>query len=126
MTNGQGCDVILDPVLGTFFDNNLNCLAKDARWVVYGAMGGTKIKDANLIKLIGRRASLMTSTLRDRSDDYKTRLIQDFERDCIPAFEDGSLKIIMDSIHRISEAEIAFEKMSNNLNIGKMVLTNDM
>ena len=75
MTNGQGADVILDPVLGTFFANNLNCLAKDARWVVYGAMGGTKIKDANLAKLLGKRASLMTSTLRDRSDDYKTRLI---------------------------------------------------
>ena len=114
MTNGMGADVIMDPVLGTFFESNLKCLAKDARWVVYGAMGGTKIKDANLMKLLGKRASLMTSTLRDRDDDYKTRLIQDFERDCIPAFEDGSLKIIMDSIHRISEAPVAFEKMSNN------------
>ena len=47
----------------------------DSRWVIYGAMGGVKIKEANMMRLMGKRASIMTTTLRNRSDAYKTDLI---------------------------------------------------
>jgi len=58
VTDGEGVDVILDPVLGTFFNCNLECLGMDSRWVIYGAMGGVKIKDVNLMKLLSKRASI--------------------------------------------------------------------
>ena len=48
ITDGQGVDLILDPVLGSFFQENLECLGMDARWVIYGSMGGIKVKEANL------------------------------------------------------------------------------
>ena len=89
ITDGEGVDVIQDPVLGTFFNCNLDCLAMDSRWVIYGTMGGHRIKEANLMKLVGKRASILTSTLRNRSDLYKTKLLSDMERDCWPAFESG-------------------------------------
>lgn len=89
MTDGDGVDVIQDPVLGTFFNCNLECLAMDSRWVIYGTMGGFKIKEANLMKLIGKRASIHTSTLRNRSDAYKKELLSNMERDCWPSFENG-------------------------------------
>jgi len=47
----------------------------DARWVIYGTMGGVKIHEANMMKLISKRASLLTSTLRNRTDEYKRNLI---------------------------------------------------
>ena len=75
MTDGEGVDVILDPVLSTFFNCNLECLGMDARWVIYGAMGGVKIKEANMLKLMNKRASILTSILRTRTDDYKGELI---------------------------------------------------
>lgn len=68
MTDGDGVEVIQDPVLATMFENNLDCLAMDARWVIYGAMGGIKIKEANMMKLMNKRACIMTSLLRNRSD----------------------------------------------------------
>jgi NADPH:quinone reductase-like Zn-dependent oxidoreductase len=43
ITDGEGVDVIQDPVLGTFFNCNLDSLAMDARWVIYGTMGGYRI-----------------------------------------------------------------------------------
>ena len=67
--------MILDPVLGSFFQENLECLGMDARWVIYGSMGGIKVKEANMMKLMGKRASILTSTLRNRDDNYKAELI---------------------------------------------------
>lgn len=81
ITDGDGVDVILDPVLSSFFNCNLDCLGWDSRWVIYGAMSGIKVKDANMMKLLGKRASILTTTLRNRDDEYKTALIRDMQRD---------------------------------------------
>ena len=78
ITNHEGVDVILDCILSNFFNCNLECLGMDSRWIVYGAMGGVKIKEANMMKLLGKRASIMTTTLRNRDDHYKTELITNF------------------------------------------------
>ena len=95
ITDGQGVDVILDPVLSSFFNCNLDCLGWDSRWVIFGAMGGIKVPEANLMKLLGKRASIMTSTLRNRTDSYKTELIRDMQRDTTPAFESGLIEPII-------------------------------
>ena len=97
ITNHEGANVILDPVMGNFFKNNLECLAMDSRWVIYGFMGGIMVEQANMMKLMNKRASILTTTLRNRSDEYKRELIRDFEKDCYPAFESGDLKVIIDS-----------------------------
>ena len=88
-TDGDGANVITDPVMGNFFNCNLECLAYDARWVIYGFMGGIHIKEANMMKLLNKRASIFTSTLRNRSNEYKSQLISDCERDLIPGFKSG-------------------------------------
>ena len=36
---GHGADVILDCVGGSFWEQNVECAAPDARWVLYGTMG---------------------------------------------------------------------------------------
>ena len=126
MTDGKGVEVILDPILGSFFANNLDSLGYDSRWVIYGTMGGVNIEQTNMMKLLGKRASIITSTLRNRSDSYKTQLIKDMERECIPAFESGLLKPIIDSTYDLSNAAEALGHMKNNANIGKIVLKNDL
>jgi len=77
----------------------------DSRWVIYGTMGGYKIKEANLMKLIGKRASIQTFTLRNRSDSYKKELLQNMERDCWASFENGELKPIIDRVYNLSDAD---------------------
>ena len=88
--------MIMDPVLGSFFEENLNCLGYDSRWVIYGSMGGIKVIDANFMKLLNKRGSILTSTLRNRSDEYKTELIQEMARELTPGFISGELKPIID------------------------------
>jgi len=66
---------ILDPILGSFFNENLECLGMDSRWVIYGAMGGIKVQNANMLKLMNKRASIHTTTLRNQNNEYKKGLI---------------------------------------------------
>ena len=40
-------------------------------------MGGIKVKEATMIKLLMKRASILCSTLRNRTDSYKSGLIQE-------------------------------------------------
>ena len=126
MTDGQGVDVILDCILGDFFKENLECLGMDSRWVIYGAMGGIKIREANMIKLLAKRASIHTSTLRNRTVQYKADLVAEMARDCLPAFESGELKPVINTEFKLSEATKALLYMQKNLNIGKIVLNNDL
>lgn len=126
ITDGDGVDLILDPILGSFFQENLECLGMDARWVIYGAMGGVKVKEANMMKLMGKRASILTSTLRNRDDTYKSELVADMAKECMPAFEDGRLRPIIDKVYSMRSAREALERMSENLNVGKIVMKNDL
>jgi len=126
ITDNKGVDVIMDPILGSFFKNNIDCLAYDSRWVIYGSLGGLNIQNVNMGRLLNKRANILSSTLRNRTDEYKTQLIRDFARDILPAFETGQLKPIIDSIYPLSQASDALFRMKQNLNVGKIVLVNDL
>lgn len=83
----------------------------DSRWVIYGAMGGIKIKEANMLKLMNKRATIHTSTLRNRSDDYKSELVKDMEEYCNPGFDSGELKPVIDKTFDLSHSAEAIHHL---------------
>jgi tumor protein p53-inducible protein 3 len=44
----------------------------EGRWVIYGTLGGTKLENADLGKILGMRLQILGTTLRSRSDAYKS------------------------------------------------------
>lgn len=55
-TGGRGVDVVLDCVGGSHAASNAGVLAMDARWVVYGLMGGAAVpSDAPILGLLLRK-----------------------------------------------------------------------
>ena len=112
--------------MGTFFHANMESLGMDSRWVIYGFMGGIKVENVNMMKLLNKRGNILTTTLRNRSDQYKHQLIADMERDCYPGFESGVLKPIIDKTFQLSNAKEALLYMNQNLNKGKIVLDCDL
>ena len=68
----------------------------DSRWVIFGSMGGLKINEANLVKLLLTRSSIRFSTLRSRSDEYKADLIRQMMNTCQPKFESNEIRPIID------------------------------
>ena len=88
-------------------------------------MGGIKVKDALMIKLLMKRASIICSTLRNRDDDYKRDLVQKVY-ELRSKFESGELKPIIDTVINLSEISEAHKYIESNSSIGKVVLRNDL
>jgi tumor protein p53-inducible protein 3 len=129
-TDQQGIDVILDCVGQTHVEGNLAVLRTDARWVLFGLMGGRSLPSAEnfLKRIMSKRISLRSTTLRARSKEYKQNLIARFGQEALPHFmpSEGStvakLKLVVDSMYPLAETSNAYERMIGNLNVGKIVI----
>ena len=99
----------------------------DSRWVIYGSMGGLKpAENANLVKPLLKRSSILFSTLKSRSNEYKANLISEMYRNCQPKFLSGELRPIIDKVYPLSKVSDAHTYIESNQNIGKVVLINDL
>ncbi|KAK3773329.1 hypothetical protein RRG08_023214 [Elysia crispata] len=122
LTNGKGVDLVLDCVGASMYEENLKALALDGRWIVYGLMGGAIKSDVNLGGLLRKRASLIFSTLRSRSLEFKSSLVRDFSQLALPRFEDGTFQPIVQKILPLSDIAKAHTLMEANKTLGKIVL----
>jgi putative PIG3 family NAD(P)H quinone oxidoreductase len=122
---GKKADAILDPVGTAYLAENLDALAIDGRLVGYGLMSGGGVTDPMFLnKLLAKRISLLFSTLRSRTEEYKKELIHALSTDPVglPAIASGDIKVIVDRTFHMEEILEAHEVMRKNNNIGKIVL----
>ncbi len=86
-------------------------------------MGGHLVKDFNLGKFLGKRINYTFTTLRSRSYEYKTELINNFKKDIMPGLIDGhKFTPIVDSVYPAENVQEAHKKMEENKNIGKIII----
>ncbi|BDD04636.1 NAD(P)H-quinone oxidoreductase [Aureibacter tunicatorum] len=123
ITKGEGADVIIDFLLASYFQKNLKSAALDGRIVLLAMLGGFKSNETNLIPLISKRLTITGSTLRNRSLEYKIKLIQDFRKSILRYISDGTLKPIIHQSLSWENVKIAHQTMSDNKNFGKLILT---
>jgi putative PIG3 family NAD(P)H quinone oxidoreductase len=121
-TEGRGVDLILDFIGAEYWQKNLDSLAVDGRWILIGSMGGVKIKEASLADILQKRATIVGTTLRSRSFDYKKELVRNFQSECGLWLNYGELKPVLDSVFELSEVSLAHERMEANKNFGKIIL----
>ena len=121
-TNSEGVDVIIDFIAGPYFNQNLDILRLDGRLVILASLGGGKVDDVDLRKILTKRLQVMGSTLRSRSRDYQVKLTEDMSQFALPLFKIGMLKPVVDSIYDWDKAADAHRYMEQNKNIGKIVL----
>lgn len=120
-TDGQGVDVILDPVGGDYLARNVSALRRFGRLVNIGLLGGTK-GELNMGQLLGKRLRVVGSTLRARPLAEKIAITRRFEADVWPKLVDGRLQPVIDKVFPITEAQAAHEYVLANRNIGKVIL----
>jgi NADPH:quinone reductase-like Zn-dependent oxidoreductase len=84
-------------------------------------MGGAKAT-LDLGALLGKRLTVMGSTLRSRSPAQKARLVRDFTEHALPRFHSGELKPVLTRTFPLAEAAKAHELMARNELVGKIVL----
>ncbi len=122
LTGGEGVNIILDFIGAPYFLPNVEALTMDGRIVLLATLGGSTVEDVSLRDLMAKRVQLLTSTLRDRSLDYKVRLTREFAAEAVPKFVDGPLRPVIDSTYDWTEVADAHRRMENNENAGKIVL----
>lgn len=116
-------NLVIDFIGSPYWDQNIDIMAIDGRLVYLAFLGGHKISEFSLIPILKKRLSIMGSTLRSRSTEYKIALTRDFADQTLDLFEQEVLKPVIDSVYDWSETEKAHQRMQNNENTGKIVLT---
>jgi tumor protein p53-inducible protein 3 len=122
LTQGRGVDIILDFVGASYFEQNLDSLAVDGRLIIVGTMGGAKVTDFNLGRLLAKRQQIIGTALRSRSVDDKIRLTQAFWEFASTRFKEGRLQPVIDSVFDWNDVAKAHAYMESNANIGKIIL----
>ena len=114
-------NVILDFVGAAYFKQNMKLLHVSGHLQVIGLLGGIRT-EFNMATLLSKRLTIGGTTLRNRSLEEKTFLIEQFKRDVLPLFDDRSITPTVDSIYSWKDVESAHQRMLDNQNIGKIIL----
>ena len=116
-----GIDLVIDFVGGDYVNRNLAVLKRDGCIIQLAMLGGRYAEKLDVALLLGKRATFKGSTLRNRSNAYKTALTKDFEQNCWSSLHNQQLKPVIDQVYDAKDVAFAHEHMENNRNIGKLV-----
>ena len=122
LTGGQGVDVILDMVAGSYVDREVKCVAEDGRIVIIAVQGGTK-SEFNSGLVLRRRITVTGSTLRPRPVAFKAAIAASLKKNAWPLIEGGQIKPVIHSTFAAADAAKAHALMESNQHVGKIVLT---
>ena len=122
LTQGQGVNVILDMVAGSYVAKEVECLSEDGRLVIIAVQGGTKC-EINAGLVLRRRLTITGSTLRARSIAFKQAIAQACLKNVWPLLERGRIKPVIHSTFEAQDASKAHALMESNKHVGKIVLT---
>ena len=121
ITGGTGVQIVLDMVAGDYVARNLQCLAPDGRHITIAVQGGMNAT-INMAQVMQRRLTLTGSTLRPRTNEFKTLLAQEIARLAWPLVIGGVLRPVMDQTFPLAQAAAAHARMESAAHIGKIVL----
>ncbi len=121
LTGGQGVNVILDMVAGSYVAREVECLAEDGRLVIIAVQGGIDAGfNAGLV--LRRRLTITGSTLRPRPVAFKAAIAQSLRQHVWPLLESGRIRPVIHQVFQPAEAAQAHTLMESNTHIGKLML----
>ena len=114
-------DVVLELVGAPNVASNLALVNTGGRIVVIGVGAGAKT-ELNLLLLMAKRAKIMGSTLRARSNAEKACVAAGVTSDLLPALGDGTLSVPVEATFALADAAAAYERFDAGAKFGKIVL----
>ena len=119
----QGASLILDPVAADYVSREIPILSMDGKIILYALMGGRDVPAFDMSSLFKRRGQLICSTLRNRSNRYKSSLTQAFLTAFGVQLANRQVQPVIEQQFHFQQAEQAHQLMASNTTIGKLVLT---
>jgi NADPH:quinone reductase len=115
-------DVVLELVGASNLAGNLGALAMGGRIAVIG-VGGTGPKaEINLLMVMQKRARIHGSTLRARPLEEKAAAMRLVEKEVLPNFGDGTLRVPVAETYELERAGEAYDRFAAGAKLGKIVL----
>jgi len=121
MRDAGGVDVILDMVGKPYFDKNLTILKDLGRLCYIAFLHGSKV-EGDLLRVMMKRLTIVGSTLRIRTDDYKGMLARGVVENVWPMIRDGRFRPLVSGTFPLAEADAAHAKMDTADHAGKIIL----
>ncbi len=115
-------DVVLDCVGGKNMGENLKQMAFGGRWIMIATLAGGKT-EIDLETIWRKRIKLIGSTLRSRTPEVKSAILQALKDELWQSFSEGKLVNNIHAVFPIQEVEKAHAILRNAENTGKVVLT---
>ncbi len=121
-TEGQGVDLILDMVAGSYLQRNLDALALEGTVVMIGLMEGMDTQ-FNIKNLLSRRLTITGSTLWARTPQQKSMIRQELHSKVWPMITSGTIQPVVHAIYPLEQAGQSHTEMEANRHIGKLLLS---
>ncbi len=120
-TGGKGADVILDLVGAAYFEQNLASLALRGRLVLVGLTAGNTA-EFNLGSLMRKRARIIGTVLRARTNEEKALATRLFADEILPLLASGAVKPNVDRVFAAEDAIAAYNYLGSNESFGKVIV----
>ena len=101
---------------------NLSGLARHGRIVVIGVSGSGPKGDINLLNVMQKHARISGSTLRARPLEEKAAAMRLVEKEVLPHFADGTLKVPVAETFELDRVADAYDRFTAGGKLGKIVL----
>jgi putative PIG3 family NAD(P)H quinone oxidoreductase len=121
-TGGQGVDLILDMVAGSYVARNIEAAAMEGRIVTISLLGGARA-EINMGHIMQKRLTLTGSTLRTRTVAQKTIVAEAVRKNVWPLLAAGRCKPVIHASFPLAQASAAHTLMESSQHVGKIVLT---
>ncbi len=122
-TGGEGVDVVLDMVGGSYAAQNLRCLRMDGRLVLIAFLGGAKAEGLDLTAIMVRRLTVTGSTMRPRTAAQKAAIADRLREKVWPVLEAGRCGPVIHEVFPLDKAADAHRLMESSTHIGKIMLS---
>ena len=120
-TGGNGFDIFLDLVGGSYPGTVQKAMALKGRMIFIGTMAGSRYElDARYV--MSKRLCLRGTVLRSRTLEEKIGVTQAFASEVLPVLATGTLRPVVDSVFRLNEIAKAHERLESNQTFGKVVI----
>ena len=121
LTGGEGVDVVLDMVGGSYVQRNLAALRPEGRLAQIAFLASSKCQ-LDLNSLMRKRLTIVGSTLRPQSVESKARIAASLEEQVWPLVEAGLVRPVIDTRLPLDQAAAAHARMEAGQHIGKILL----
>jgi len=124
-TDGRGVNVLIDFVGQSHWNKNIDSLALEGRMTMLALLSGSEVPSANIAPILFKRLRIQGSTLRSRTVNYQTNLIQRFRAEALELITGregkGPIKTYIHKVYPWTEIQAAQREMEADKNSGKII-----